>query len=138
MFDDIIQGIGAGIKGIGEGISSVIGKFVTDPTQKLQCELELQKALMTHEELLIKAQTDINLADAGSKDKFQSRWRPFIGWVCGLALAYNYLVRPLLVGFIVWEGHSFPVLDMSTMMPVLLGLLGLAAARTVEKMKDKD
>jgi hypothetical protein len=132
MFDDIIKGIGEGVKGLGEGISSVIGKFVTDPTAKMQAELEVQKAILAHQEILTKAQTDINLADAQSKDKFQSRARPFIMWVCGFAFATQYVVGPLVHQF-----YVIPALDMSVMMPVLLGILGLGAARTVEKLQGK-
>jgi hypothetical protein len=130
---DILSVIGGAVEGIGKGVADVVGKFVTDPTQKLQVEFETKKLLADFQLKMVETQTNINLADAQSKDKFQSRARPFIMWVCGGAFAIQYVIGPLVHQF-----YVIPSLDMSVMMPVLLGMLGLGAARTVEKLQDKD
>jgi hypothetical protein len=60
---------------------------------------------------------------------FQSSWRPLIGWICGLSLAINYLISPICAGF----GILIPQADMAVMMPLLLGMLGIAGMRSVDK-----
>jgi len=64
-------------------------------------------------------------------------WRPFIGWSCGVALAWNYIAQPVLVFTLAQTGNlvELPALDMSQMMPVLMGMLGLGGLRTFEKYK---
>lgn len=85
-----------------------------------------------YEAELLKAQMDINKQEAASTSVFIAGWRPFIGWCCGAIFAYNYLFRPVAVA--IFPGAQLPAIDLATMMPVLLGLLGLGAARTVEKI----
>lgn len=84
-----------------------------------------------------KYQTDTNIVEARSSDPFVSRWRPFIGWVCGTAFALKYVLVPVLASTLPAAGITFvpPVVDMSEMLPVLLGMLGLGAFRTYEKVK---
>ena len=65
---------------------------------------------------------------------FQSSWRPLIGWICGLSLAINYMVSPILAGF----GIIIPQADMSVMMPLLFGMLGIAGMRSYDKTKKVD
>ena len=65
-------------------------------------------------------------------DFFTRGWRPFIGWVCGCGLAYQFLLRPLLIGFL---QRDFPSLGMDTLLTLLCGMLGLSAMRTTEKVQ---
>ncbi len=91
------------------------------------------------------AQIAVNLQEAKSESLFVSGWRPFIGWTCGAALAYEFLFRPLLLFAVnagaLWSGGPvfdpalLPVFDWAALMPVLLGMLGLGGLRTVEKIK---
>ena len=83
------------------------------------------------------AQLEINKVEAASRSVFVSGWRPFIGWSCGAAMALNFIVFPLASFVLAQTGHlvELPTLDMSEMMPVLMGLLGLGGLRTVEKIK---
>jgi hypothetical protein len=83
-----------------------------------------------HAQELSKAQIELNTADAKG-NWFQSSWRPMCGHVCVLGLAVNFLISPIAAGF----GIEVPQADMSVMMPVLTGLLGLASLRTFEKTK---
>ena len=126
--------------------SKVLEKIFPDPTQRAQAQLELAKlqstgelARLASETSLLQGQIEINKIDAGSVNKFQAYWRPFIGWVCGSIFAYNFLVQPFLVfGVTVfWPDFSvvaLPNLDLGEVTPVLLGMLGLGYLRTREKI----
>jgi hypothetical protein len=79
----------------------------------------------------------VNLAEASHRTVFVAGWRPFIGWVCGSALAYNFIFRDVLVWVLATWAPTFavpPALHMDQLMTVLLGLLGLGTLRTVEKV----
>ena len=87
-----------------------------------------------------KAQLMVNQQEAGSAGLFVAGWRPFIGWMCGSAFAYTFVLQPVLVMLFAATGH--PVnkdilanLDFSQIQPVLYGMLGLGAMRTYEKVK---
>lgn len=82
-------------------------------------------------------QLEVNKTEAQHADIFVSGWRPFIGWVCGGAFAWNYLLRDLTVLLANLAGADLaPVtLNLSEMMPVLLGMLGLGGYRSYEKSK---
>lgn len=85
---------------------------------------------------LIQIQTKINELEAQHRTVFVAGWRPFIGWICGIALAYNFVVRDLFIWFAEPENIP-PALAMDHLMTVLLGMLGLGGLRTYEKIKDK-
>lgn len=85
---------------------------------------------------LISIQTKINEIEAQHRTVFVAGWRPFIGWVCGVALAYNFVIRDLFVWALQPESVP-PALQMEQLMTVLLGMLGLGGLRTYEKIKDK-
>jgi len=85
---------------------------------------------------LLEIQTRINEIEAQHRTVFVAGWRPFIGWVCGVALAYNFVIRDLFIWAIKPEVVP-PALQMEHLMTVLLGMLGLGGLRTYEKIKDK-
>jgi len=85
---------------------------------------------------IIELQTKINEVEAQHRNVFVAGWRPFIGWVCGVALAYNFVIRDLLI-WAVDTAEVPPALQMEHLMTVLLGMLGLGGLRTFEKVKDK-
>ena len=85
---------------------------------------------------LLEIQTKINELEAQHRTVFVAGWRPFIGWVCGVALAYNFVIRDLFIWAIKPESIP-PALQMEHLMTVLLGMLGLGGLRTFEKIKDK-
>ena len=86
---------------------------------------------------LVQSQMDINRAEAASPNAFTSGWRPAIGWVCGLALLFQYILRPVLMWFGVIAGHQWPPLPGidDNLWQLMLGLLGLGGLRTFEKTK---
>ena len=85
---------------------------------------------------IIELQTKINEIEAGHRTLFVAGWRPFIGWICGVALAYNFVIRDLFI-WITKTTDAPPALQMEHLMTVLLGMLGLGGLRTYEKIKDK-
>jgi Holin of 3TMs, for gene-transfer release len=84
------------------------------------------------------SQIEVNKIEASNTSLFVSGWRPAVGWVCCLAMAYSYIIEPLLrficKVFFSYSG-DFPVLDLESIYPVLFGLLGLGAMRMNEKIK---
>jgi len=84
------------------------------------------------------AQIGVNTQEARHSSLFVAGWRPFIGWVCGLAFTWTFLLYPILQFTILAFGvpidlSLLPVMDLSEMMPVLLGMLGLGAMRSYER-----
>lgn len=116
----------------------VIDRIWPDPVAAAQAKLELFKLTQSGELQQIAGQLEINKAEATNANPFVSGWRPFIGWVCGAALAYTYIVYPLLL----WVGAVYaptlapPKLGNDGMLyELLLGMLGLGGLRTFEKVK---
>lgn len=86
---------------------------------------------------LIQIQTKINEIEAKHRSVFVAGWRPFVGWTCGVALCYHFVLQPFLLFLVYSFGYQvdLPVFDMSTLTTILLGLLGLGGMRSFEKVK---
>jgi hypothetical protein len=109
-------------------VTGLLDKFIEDKDQKAALAHEIATMGEKHAKELALAQIKVNQEEAKG-NWFQSSWRPLIGWICGLSLAINYLVSPICAGF----GIIIPQADMSVMMPLLLGMLGIAGMRSVDK-----
>tara|TARA_R100001594_G_scaffold71684_1_gene106300 strand:- start:2047 stop:2454 length:408 start_codon:yes stop_codon:yes gene_type:complete len=119
-------------------VTNVIGRFLPeDKEAKAKAEREIEQQLTTHLAKIDLAQLDINKTEAAHRSIFVAGWRPFIGWTCGVALAWTYVMTPILNFILAQTGHlmELPAMDMSQMMPVLMGMLGLGGLRTFEKFK---
>lgn len=123
--------------------SKIIDKIFPDPAQRDEAKLQLAK-LDDQGELrefeLIKEsnknQAEINKVDAASDRFFQYGWRPFIGWICGCGLGYQFLFQPIFT----WIGAfnelpPAPTLELGDLITLLGGMLGLSGLRTFEKTK---
>ena len=97
---------------------------------------ELIKGKEIDPQTLIELQAQINEQEAKHRTIFVAGRRPFIGWVCGFALAYNFVLRDLLVWYVGVESAP-PALQMEHLMTVLIGMLGLGGMRTFEKFNNK-
>jgi hypothetical protein len=113
--------------------SKLLDKFIEDKDQKNQLAHELATMADNHAQELALQQIEVLKADAKG-NWFQASWRPLIGWICGLSLGINYMVSPICAGF----GVVIPQADMSVMMPLLFGMLGLAGMRSYDKGKKTD
>ena len=111
-----------------EPVTGLLDKFIEDKDQKAKLAHELATLADKHVQALALAQIKVNQEEAKG-NWFQSSWRPLIGWICGLSLMINYLISPICAGF----GVVIPQADMSVMMPLLLGMLGIAGMRSVDK-----
>jgi len=114
--------------------SKIIDKVIPDPMQQAQA-----KALLASSDFApLLEQIKINLVEAASPSIFVSGWRPFVGWVCGGAFAYTFILQPFLVLLIAqWVPHiadRLPTLDWTTLGAVLFGMLGLSRDRRIEKI----
>lgn len=103
----------------------------------LKMQLDGQLAEMDFTAKLAEAQIQTNNVEASSVNPFQSGWRPFIGWVCGAGLAYQFLFRPLFnfVLLLADKTVQMPPLELETLMTLLFGILGLGAYRSFEKIR---
>jgi hypothetical protein len=119
-------------------IGDVIGRFLPeDKEAAAKARQEIEAQLTKHLANIDLAQLEINKTEAAHRSIFVAGWRPFIGWTCGLALAYTYVIQPIAVFALAHTGYliDLPTLSMSEMMPVLMGILGLGGLRTFEKFK---
>lgn len=97
---------------------------------------ESEKAKLAAAVTLVQGQMAINQTEAANPSLFVSGWRPFIGWVCGGGCAWNWIGLPIIKAVVVFLGYKLAVspADLSEMMPLLLGMLGLGGLRTCEKI----
>jgi len=116
----------------------LIDRLIPDPAQKAQAALQLMQLQQSGELAQMSGQMDIDKAEAANPNWFVAGWRPFVGWVCGLGLFSQFIVRPFVIWGSAMAGHptDFPTLDMGTLVTLLGGMLGLTAARTYEKLND--
>ena len=120
-----------------KGLLRILGLGKKDDISGLGLEIrELLKGKEIDPQQLIELQSEINKVEAQHRTIFVAGWRPFIGWVCGVALAYNFVLRDLLIWFLGQEQVP-PALQMEHLMTVLIGMLGLGGMRTFEKLNNK-
>ena len=114
------------VAGIIDKVAGHVDKFTLDKEEKAQFIQEINKA-----------QIEVNKVEAGSTNLFVSGWRPFVGWTCGFALCYHFVLQPLLMFVLsaIGKPMELPVFDMTTLTTVLLGILGLGSMRSIEKVK---
>lgn len=127
-----------GLGSIADLAKGIVDKIWPDKTQKEKDEMAQAMALLQGQLQLAQGQLEVNKVEAASPSVFVSGWRPFIGWVCGSALVYQYLLRPLISAGFALAGHPLPQplpgLD-ENLYQLLLGMLGLGGLRTFEKVK---
>lgn len=111
-------------------LGKVLDKVLPDKNARAVAQEALEAAEQSGELALLMGQLEINKVEAAHKSLFVAGARPFIMWVCGLALAYSTILHPVLD---IW--FEMPVVDVSVLMPVLMGLLGLGGMRSFEKAK---
>ena len=114
------------VAGIIDKVAGHVDKFTLDKEEKAQLIQEINKA-----------QIEVNKVEAGSSSLFLSGWRPFVGWTCGVALCYHFVLQPFLMFILSSTGNpmELPTFDMTTLTTVLMGMLGLGGLRTYEKVK---
>jgi hypothetical protein len=120
-------------------VTGLLDKFIPDADERNRLAHEIATMSERHAHELAKGQIEINKAEAAHKSMFVAGWRPFVGWTCGVALAWHFVGQPLAVFVISYSGieaPALPVFEMESLLTVLLGMLGLGGLRTFEKTKN--
>ena len=132
IFTDLIK---AALAPIFEGVL----RFIPDKNKRAEAKEVMEGQILNALTGLVQGQLEINKQEAAHPSIFVAGWRPFIGWVCGVALVWNFIIQPLLL-WVAWmmpelviDMSTAPKLDSGELMTVLLGMLGLGGLRTYEK-----
>jgi hypothetical protein len=114
------------------GIFGIVDKLIPDTAKASELKAQLEMELVKQ----AGKQIEVNKQEARHRSIFVAGWRPFIGWVCGLSFAYHFLIYPVLVLALSLNGQDpnvLPTFDMSSLLTVMMGMLGLGGLRTYEK-----
>lgn len=138
------------ISGLFSAAQSLIERFFPDPATKAAAQLELLKMQQNGDLAQLAAQTDlaklqiqVNVEEAKHSNILIAGWRPAVGWTCAAAFAYSYVLLPFLQFGVFTFGTAemaaqlklAPAMELSEMLPVLFGMLGLSGLRTAERIK---
>lgn len=130
---DIVAGF---MTPITNAINTVVDRRVVDVNKANEIKLDMMQELQTGALAQAMAQLEVNKVEAQHGSVFVSGWRPFIGWVCGGALAFQYVLAPISIYLFAVAGYALeapPMLD-NSLWELVLGMLGMGAMRTFEKM----
>jgi hypothetical protein len=124
-------------------IGQVLGKVLPDPAAAAEAKIRLAELVQRGELEFLDAdvkvalgQMEINKEEAKSGSLFVAGWRPAVGWICAVALSYQFVVRPLLAWYsLIVTIPVPPELDVATLMTLLFGMLGMGGMRMYEKGK---
>ena len=110
---------------------------IPDPLARERAKAEAEATLLTLLGQQQQGQVEINKIEAGNANLFVAGWRPFIGWVCGVALAYTYIVTPFWAWILTlyYPDKTMPVLPTDNLFELVLAMLGLGGLRTFEKIR---
>jgi hypothetical protein len=118
-------------------VMGLLDKIIPDPAEKARLAHEIATLAERQAHEIAKSQIEVNRTEAASSSMFVAGWRPAVGWICAAGLGFNFICVPLgnfalsITGSVI----AIPSLDVSEMMPVLMGMLGLGAFRTFEKTR---
>ena len=119
-------------------VSQILDKAIPDTDLKRKLTHEIATMSEKHAQELALAQINVNATEAASGSLFKGGWRPFVGWVCGVAFCYHFILQPVIIFVVAIIGVNIPDLpdfQMNTLLTVLGGLLGIGGLRTYEKQK---
>jgi hypothetical protein len=117
-------------------VSDLLSEFIVDKDKQAEISYKIATMAEQNAHAQVIAQLEINKAEASSESLFKGGWRPACGWLTVFSLGINYVVIPM-AGPVVeaYTPISMEPLDMTVMLPLLMGMLGLTGARTIEKTK---
>lgn len=119
-------------------VSKILDKAIPDQDLKRKLSHEIATMSEKHAQELALAQINVNAAEAASGSFFKGGWRPCIGWICGIAFGYHFVLQPVIIFVVALIGIEIPDLpkfEMNTLLTVLGGMLGIGGLRTYEKQK---
>ncbi len=150
---DINSFFASGVEGIFKGARDLISLWKLDPAiaaknaqeqaqwaaKLAEMELQLRNAELTLDGTLIQAQNKVNEIEAASEDPFVRRWRPAIGYICGIGLSLTFIIGPFFTWISGWiatgKPGPFPLPPTADLMVLTLGMLGIGGYRTFEKVR---
>lgn len=130
--------IGSFVNSLIGPVSGILDKFVEDKDERNRLAHEIATMAEKHAHENAMGQMEVNKQEAQHRSVFVAGWRPFIGWTCGVALAWHFVMAPVVIFLAAYSGVALPelpVFDMGSLITVLTGMLGLGALRTYEKSK---
>ena len=122
-------------------VTTLLDKFVEDKDQKAKLAHDISTLAQKQAHAQVLAQLEVNKAEASNNSLFVAGWRPAIGWICGMAFAWHFVLGPiavLVLSYSVDTQPTLPEFDMSSLLTVMMGMLGLGGLRTYEKKKGVD
>jgi hypothetical protein len=129
-------GIDDAIAAVSNLADSAVKRIWPDATEIEKAKIAQLTQEMQNQFNLVLGQLEINKVEAGSASWLTSGWRPYVGWVCGTALAYSTIVEPILRFIsVVMFGYagSFPIINTDLTEQILIGMLGFGVARSLDK-----
>jgi hypothetical protein len=136
MAIDILDYFGGNV--IEAGIEE-IGKWANKDLEKYKLEQDYYKSLLESQTREMLGQIEVNKSESKSRSLFVAGWRPFIGWVSGLALMFTFVCEPFLHALLgIWNINFSVELETVTLYNLVLSMLGIAGLRTYEKLKKID
>ena len=127
-------GVGETAKGIGGLVKDVEDVFGTSDREALD-QFRAETERMEVQQATDIAQIAVNRAEAYHPSMFVAGWRPFVGWACGFALVYHFVVFPVFGAWIAQQGYPLVDLQWQELSVILMGMLGFGTLRTFEKHK---
>jgi len=124
------------ILGLTEPLTGLVSEYIVDKDKAAELAHKVQVLAVQNSHEILMANMATNIEEAKSGSMFRGGWRPFVGWVCGMGMALNFVIMPMFGPVIeTYTPVIMDPLDLSTMMPVLIGMLGFGAMRGYEKTK---
>ena len=111
-------------------------KFIPDKNERARAKEQLESQMLAAMTGLVQGQLEINKQEAAHGSIFVAGWRPAIGWICGSALGWNFIIQPIASWGAFISGvnlDGMPTLDTGELSTILLGMLGQGGLRTYEK-----
>jgi len=118
-------------------LSEVLDRVIPDQASAAKAKLEMEARLLEAATTQASQQAEINKVEASHQSIFVSGWRPYIGWVCGMAIAWAFLLAPMLSWLLPVVGvvAVVPPLQTEFLLELVFAMLGLGGLRTFEKLK---
>lgn len=121
-------------------VKDIVGEVVVDKDKKNELNVRLQELAdktdqRFHEELM--GQIEVNKVEAAHSSIFVAGWRPAVGWISAVGLGWQFVLSPFTETVSRWFGWvgEMPSVDTESLMMLVLGMLGIGAQRSFDKMK---
>ena len=122
-------------KALGPIMDGVL-RFIPDKNERSRAKELFETQMLGAMSSIVQGQLAINAKEAEHGSIFVAGWRPAIGWICGFALGWSFVLQPMATWTILVVGvdlPDLPVIELGPLLSILMGMLGLGGLRTYEK-----